>query len=212
MIDGCSRLVAGFASIPIKNPILIYEFVFRPAILKYGIWDQVSMDHGREFCLVIFAQQIIAYLRADIWCAPFKQTTSTDNNVAERFWPEVNSRINYPIKRAMNAILHSEVNEIFNLGDPVMKYVVSWVMLCVSHDALQHLLMSWKYGPQDSMPIGNMIQTCRTVKVPEYLIPSTAEAVKMYEENGSVLTRNVQFGYDPLGNSEDLYESNQGST
>ena len=58
VIDGCSRLVAGFASMPIKNPILIYEFVFRPAILKYGIWDQVRMDHGREFCLVIFVQQI----------------------------------------------------------------------------------------------------------------------------------------------------------
>ena len=33
MIDGCSRLVAGFTSIPINNSILIYEFVFRLAIL-----------------------------------------------------------------------------------------------------------------------------------------------------------------------------------
>ena len=64
-----------------------------------------------------------------------------------------------------------------------------------------------------------MIQTSRTVKVPEYLIPTTAEAVKMYEENGGVLTRDVQFGYeenggvltrdvqfgyDPLGNQEDF--------
>ena len=29
MIDGCSRLVAGFVSFHVKNPILIYEFVFR---------------------------------------------------------------------------------------------------------------------------------------------------------------------------------------
>ena len=104
------------------------------------------------------------------------------------FWPEVNSRINYPIKRAMNVILHSEVNEIFNLGEPVMKYAVSWVMLYVSHDAIQHLLLSWNYhrvpGPQGCIPIENMIQTSRTVKLPEYLIPTTAEAVKMYEENG----------------------------
>ena len=127
------------------------------------------------------------------------------------FWPEVNSRINYPIKRAMNAILHSEVNEIFNLGDPVMKYAVSWVMLYVSHDAIQHLLLSWNYhrvpGPHCCIPIENMIQTSRTVKLPEYLIPTTAEVVKMYEENGGVLTRDVQFGHDPLGNHEDLYES-----
>ena len=72
MIDGCSRLVVGFASMPIKNPILIYEFFFRPTILKYGIWDQLRMDHGREFCLVIFVQHIIVYLRADIRRAPFK--------------------------------------------------------------------------------------------------------------------------------------------
>ena len=67
------------------------------------------MDHGREFCLVIFVQQIIAYLRADIRRGSLKQTTSTENNIAELFWPEVNGRINYPIKRAMKAILHSEL-------------------------------------------------------------------------------------------------------
>ena len=115
------------------------------------------MGHGREFCLVIFVQQVIAYVRADVRRAPFKQTMSTDNYVPERFWPEVNSGINYPIKRAMNAILNNEVNEIFNLGDPVMKYDVSWVILYVSHDAMQHLLISWNYnrvpGPQGCITI-----------------------------------------------------------
>ena len=37
MIDGCSRLVAGFVFLHVKNPILIYEFVFRQAFCKYGI-------------------------------------------------------------------------------------------------------------------------------------------------------------------------------
>ena len=73
--------------------------------------------------------------------------------------------------------------------------------------------MSWNYhrvpGPQGCTPIENMKQTSRTVKVPEYLIPTTAEAVRMYEENGGVLTRDVQFGHDPLGNREDLYESRE---
>ena len=36
-VDGCSRLTAGFASMPVKKPILIYEFVFRPALITYGI-------------------------------------------------------------------------------------------------------------------------------------------------------------------------------
>ena len=31
----------------------------------------------------------------------------------------------------------------------------------------------------------------------------------MYEENGGVLIRDVQFGCNPLGNREDLYESRE---
>ena len=54
MIAGCSRLATGYASMPCKNRILIYEFVFRPALCRHGIWDQIRMNHGREFNLVIF--------------------------------------------------------------------------------------------------------------------------------------------------------------
>ena len=59
LIDGCSRLITGFTSIPIKNPVLFYEYVFRPAVLKYGVWEQVRMDHGRKFALAIFIQQVL---------------------------------------------------------------------------------------------------------------------------------------------------------
>lgn len=30
----------------IKNPILIYEHLFRPALMKYGLFDQIRMDLG----------------------------------------------------------------------------------------------------------------------------------------------------------------------
>ena len=62
MIDGCSRLIVGFTSIPMKNPVLIYEYVFRLAVLKYGVWEEVRMDHGREFALVIFIQEMLSLL------------------------------------------------------------------------------------------------------------------------------------------------------
>ena len=55
--------------------------------------------------------------------------------------------------------------------------------------------MSWDYhrvpGPHGCMPVENMIEAGRIVKVREHLIPATTEAVKMYEENGGVLTRDV---------------------
>ena len=34
LINGCSRIICGYASMEVKSPILIYEYVFRPAILK----------------------------------------------------------------------------------------------------------------------------------------------------------------------------------
>ena len=61
MIDGCSRLVAGFVSLHVKNPILIYEFLFRQALCKYGIWVQVRTDHGREFALVGFIPNVLSH-------------------------------------------------------------------------------------------------------------------------------------------------------
>ena len=39
LIDGCSMLIVGCVSMPVENPILIYEIVFRKTLLKYGIWD-----------------------------------------------------------------------------------------------------------------------------------------------------------------------------
>ena len=43
LIDGCSKMICGYASMPVKNPILIYEYVFRPAVLKYGLWDRLRI-------------------------------------------------------------------------------------------------------------------------------------------------------------------------
>ena len=110
-----------------KNPILIYKFVFRQALRKYGIWEQVRTDHGREFTLVGFIQNVLSRYRLEGTSTAYKQTTSTENNVAERFWPEVNSRINYPIKCAKNALRNTiQDDDLFNLADTVFKYCVSW--------------------------------------------------------------------------------------
>ena len=48
MIDSYSRLIVGHTSIPIKNPILIYEYVFRPAVLKYCVWNKFVWIMGEN--------------------------------------------------------------------------------------------------------------------------------------------------------------------
>ena len=41
-IDGCSRKIVGFVTIPKKNPILIYDMLFRPLLLSQGLWDNIA--------------------------------------------------------------------------------------------------------------------------------------------------------------------------
>ena len=53
---------------------------------------------------------------------PTKKTRSTKNYVVERFWPEVNMRINYPLKRAMNHIVE---NRDLDISDEILKFCFS---------------------------------------------------------------------------------------
>jgi len=208
LIDGCSRMICGFISMPVKNPILIYELVFRPALLEYGLWDQLRVDHGKEFFLCIFVQELLKHYRTSERKRPWAQTPSTDNYVVERIWPEVNSRVNYPVKRAFIFIIE---NFGYDLADPIFKFCVSYVCIFVVNDACKHLVRSWNHhrvpGSNGCIPIENMTETKNTATVPEQFIPTAGEAVRMYEEMGGQLNQDPQFGIDPLFNIPHAFES-----
>ena len=102
-------------------------------------------------------------------------------------------------------------DDIFNLVDPVFKYCVSWVMFYVTKDAVDLFITSWNHRrvpvPSECIPIENMKAARRTTVIADLLIPSTPEAVLMYEQNGGRLSREGEFGRDPLVTWSDLYES-----
>ena len=151
-------------------------------------------------------QEAIAYLRNCQIRAPCRRTPSTSNYVVERFWPEINARVNYPIKRAINILI--EQNE-FDLEDDTFKYCISRVTLYVSQDAVRHFISSWNHhripGSRGCIPIECMISTSRTSHPPPNLIPTYIDAVDMYENNGGALTRVSEFGTDPLSQNEFLF-------
>ena len=140
---------------------------------------------------------------------PFKQTRSTENNVAERMWPEVNQRINYPVKRAMNEIIETDDAGIFDIENHTFKFCVSWMMLHITKTVF--FVKSWNChhvpGPRGRIPFENMIRTKRMSKFLEHLVPNTSEVVSMLEAHGGQLTRSANFGIDPLIQRGDLYES-----
>ena len=88
-----------------------------------AIWNQSKIDQGQEFSLCLFVQDILKNYHQSTEKEPWKQTTSTQN-VIERFWPELNSRVNYPVKRALISI--TEEND-YSMSDPVLNYCVSWI-------------------------------------------------------------------------------------
>ena len=62
-----------------------FHFVsYRPLLLQFGLFDQVRVDHGTEFCLCIFVQELLKNRRGDNCRVPWRQTTSTKNYRAER--------------------------------------------------------------------------------------------------------------------------------
>lgn len=122
---------------------LTYFFcLHRPLLLQYGLFDQLRVDHGTEFCICIFVQELLKNRRADTSRASWRQTTSTKSYRAERLWPGENARINYPLKRALNFI---KEQEIFNMEDPLVSFAVSWVTLHVSKVGSENFVNSWNY-------------------------------------------------------------------
>ena len=62
-IDGYSRKIVGFITIPRKNSIAIYNVLFRPLLINEGLWERVRIDRGGEFALVAAIQLELQSLR-----------------------------------------------------------------------------------------------------------------------------------------------------
>ncbi len=47
--------------------------------LIYGLWDQVRVDHGKEFYLMLYVQEILAQLRTNKQGSTFTINITTGN-------------------------------------------------------------------------------------------------------------------------------------
>ena len=55
---------------------MLYTPICRPILVQYGVWDQVRVDQGKEWTLMLFIQEKLAHLRRNLSRAPHLQTTS----------------------------------------------------------------------------------------------------------------------------------------
>ena len=171
----------------------------RPLLLSDGIWDQLRSDHGTEFALVSTVQEHLASHRTHQQQLPVLQTTSRQNHRAERIWPEINSRINYPVK----AVLISMENEkIVDMRNPIHKFAVSWVTIRVVASPIASFIQAWNShripGQAGGVPNALSEMTRQTNVLHVSQVPSVIEAVDLHEYTHGRLTRESTYGLDPI--------------
>jgi hypothetical protein len=76
--DGYSGKIVAFSTMPVKNNALIYESIYRGVCLTYGIWDQLWVDHGKEFYLTLYVHNQLRKFYGNSQVLPSVQSPSTE--------------------------------------------------------------------------------------------------------------------------------------
>ena len=77
-VDGYSGYIFGLITMPLKNNLIIYDMLFRPILVNFGLLDQVRVYHGTEFYLLLYAQEHLHHLRRNQRRAPHVQERSRE--------------------------------------------------------------------------------------------------------------------------------------
>ncbi len=51
--------------------------IYRKMVTNYGLWDQLRVDHGKEWYLMLYIQETLSHLRNDASKPPHTQSSST---------------------------------------------------------------------------------------------------------------------------------------
>ena len=203
--DGYSGKIVGATIMPRKNNELVYASVYRTAIIDYGLWNQLRVDHGREFYLSLYIQEGLRNGRGDTTIPSYVQTTSTCNHIIERIWVELNQRVTYPLKRIVQRMDESRA---ISMDCVITKFCVSGVLCQLSEVGMWRMINAWNSHPIPNRGIPNdlQLQASHTIPILPSEIPGVTDAVTMCGH----LRDPVSFGTDPLeGDSALCQERNE---
>lgn len=108
--------------------------------MNTGSFDQLRVDMGKEWVLILFIQELLKHQRQNQDRAAHVKTTSKENLTIERVWPEVNARVNYPIKRIL---VDLEERGIIDVTNEHVMFCVSWFTCEVAKVGMERFVASW---------------------------------------------------------------------
>lgn len=89
-----------------------------------------------------------------------------------------------------------------DITDNLVKFCVSWTTIRTVEPAVKNFIAAWNDhhlpGCRGGVPNVLASRTNQTTQLDPAIIPTTANAVALHEQLGCQLTRESQFGYDPL--------------
>uniref|UniRef100_A0A1X7VE52 Uncharacterized protein n=1 Tax=Amphimedon queenslandica TaxID=400682 RepID=A0A1X7VE52_AMPQE len=73
-IDRYSGKIVSLVTMPLKNCSLIYEHVYMKLVEEFSLCDQISVDYGTEWALILHVKNLLSEHRND----PLSHTICTD--------------------------------------------------------------------------------------------------------------------------------------
>ena len=183
-IDGYSSQIIKHVVLPEKNNVLIYDKLFKPILDEKGVWSMLRTDHGTEFALVQFAQNMFQGYRLSTEGLPFVQSYSKNNLRIERWWVEVNHRVNYPIKKFLRDM---EENGSLIYRNDTRWFIVGEFCRRVCEIGIERLVNSWNAHTVPHRGVPNDLET--PVGVVSEDIPTGTVLANEYVRLGGSITR-----------------------
>ena len=127
---------------------------------------------------------------------PFKSTKSTDNNIIERIWVEINSRVNYPLK---NALEQFAADALIDMMQDYVRFDLSWVSCRVAKVGLKLFSEAWNHHTISlkGRPIDLMAQNSKAMPI-DQLMSKERAAKHHIRVTTTQLTSMSMFGVNPL--------------